>query len=127
MNGLTRLCLAAAVGLSISLHAFGWGSVTGPHGGTAAMGPRGAGYAQGPNGGTAYRGPRGAGAAYGPTAGPPTAVHGVPVPRMARMAPPRTAAPMVELLRPVPMVGLHTGRRTLAVPFTGLAPSMLAR
>ena len=66
MNGLTRLCLAATVGLSIPLHAFGWGSVTGPHGGTAAMGPRGAGYAQGPNGATASRGPRGAGAAYGP-------------------------------------------------------------
>jgi hypothetical protein len=66
MNGLARLCLAAAMGLSIPLHAFGWGSVTGPHGGTATTGPRGAGYAQGPNGATAYRGPAGAGAAYGP-------------------------------------------------------------
>jgi hypothetical protein len=66
MNGLVRLCLAAAMGLSIPLHAFGWGSVTGPHGGTATTGPRGAGYAQGPNGATAYRGPAGAGAAYGP-------------------------------------------------------------
>jgi hypothetical protein len=45
MNGLARLCLAAAMGLSIPLHAFGWGSVTGPHGGTATTGPRGAGYA----------------------------------------------------------------------------------
>ncbi len=66
MNGLARLCLAAAMGLSIPLHAFGWGTVTGPHGGTATTGPRGAGYAQGPNGGTAYRGPGGAGAASGP-------------------------------------------------------------
>jgi hypothetical protein len=69
MNGLARLCLAAAIGLSLPLHAFGWGTVTGPHGGTATTGPRGAGFAQGPNGGTAYRGPRGAGAAYGPNGG----------------------------------------------------------
>ena len=66
MNGSARLCLAAAMGLSIPLHAFGWGSVTGPHGGTATTGPRGAGYAQGPNGATAARGPRGAGYAQGP-------------------------------------------------------------
>ena len=66
MNGLARLCLAAAMGLSIPLHALGWGTVTGPHGGTATTGPRGAGYAQGPNGGTAYRGPAGAGAVHGP-------------------------------------------------------------
>jgi hypothetical protein len=66
MSGLARLCLAAAMGVSVSWHAFGWGSVTGPHGGTATTGPRGAGYARGPNGGTAYRGPAGGGAAYGP-------------------------------------------------------------
>ena len=59
MNGLARLCLAAAMGLSIPLHAFGWGSVTGPHGGTATTGPRGAGYAQGPNGATALSRPEG--------------------------------------------------------------------
>ena len=69
MNGVTRLCLAATMGLSIPLHAFGWGTVTGPHGGTATTGPRGAGYAQGPNGGTAYRGPMGAGYARGPNGG----------------------------------------------------------
>ena len=69
MNGLARLCLAAAMGLSLPLHAFGWGTVSGPHGGTATTGPRGAGYAQGPNGGTAYRGPRGAGYAQGPNGG----------------------------------------------------------
>ena len=69
MNGLARLCLAAAMGLWIPLHAFGWGTVTGPHGGTATTGPRGAGYAQGPNGGSAMRGPRGAGYAQGPNGG----------------------------------------------------------
>ena len=69
MNGLARLCLAAAMGVSVPWHAFGWGSVTGPHGGTATTGPRGAGYAQGPNGATAARGPRGAGYAQGPSGG----------------------------------------------------------
>jgi len=66
MNEFARLCLAAIIGLSLPLQAFGWGTVTGPHGGTATTGPRGAGYAQGPNGGTAYRGPRGTGYAHGP-------------------------------------------------------------
>jgi hypothetical protein len=66
MNGFARFCLAAAIGLSVSSDAFAWGSVTGPHGGTAAVGPRGAGYARGPNGATAARGPRGAGYAQGP-------------------------------------------------------------
>ena len=66
MNRFIRISLAALIGFAAPLQAFGWGTVTGPRGGTATTGPRGAGYAQGPNGGTAARGPRGAGYAQGP-------------------------------------------------------------
>src|SRR4029077_12761557 len=66
MNRFIGISLAGLIGVAAPMQAFGWGTVTGPRGGTATTGPRGAGYAQGPNGGTAYRGPRGAGAAYGP-------------------------------------------------------------
>lgn len=62
-----------------------------------------------------------------PTAVPPTAARGAPVPHTARMAPRRIAALTVELLRPVPMVGLHTGHRTRAVLFMAPARSTLAR
>ena len=69
MNRFIRISLAALIGFAAPLQAFGWGTVTGPHGGTATTGPRGAGYAQGPNGATAARGPRGAGYAQGPNGG----------------------------------------------------------
>jgi hypothetical protein len=45
------------------------------------------------------------------------------VPRPARMAARRTAALLEVPLRPVPMVGLHTGHRLRAVRFTVLAGS----
>ena len=66
MNRFIRVSLAALIGFAAPLQAFGWGTVTGPKGGTATTGPRGAGNAQGPNGATAARGPRGAGYAQGP-------------------------------------------------------------
>ena len=66
MNRFIWISLAALIGFAVPLQVFGWGTVTGPRGGTATTGPRGAGYAQGPNGGTAARGPRGAGYAQGP-------------------------------------------------------------
>ena len=66
MNRFIRISLAALIGFAAPLQAFGWGTVTGPRGGTATTGPRGAGYAQGPNGATAARGPGGAGYAQGP-------------------------------------------------------------
>ena len=69
MKRFIGISLAALIGLAPSWQAFGWGTVTGPRGGTATVGPRGGGYAHGPNGGTAYRGPRGAGAVYGPNGG----------------------------------------------------------
>src|ERR1700756_3567301 len=59
MNRFSRISLAALIGFAAPLQAFGWGTVTGPRGGTATTGPRGAGYAQGPNGAAAVRGPRG--------------------------------------------------------------------
>ena len=69
MNRFIRISLAAVIGFAAPLQAFGWGTVTGPRGGTATTGPRGAGYAQGPNGASAARGPRGAGYAQGPNGG----------------------------------------------------------
>ena len=53
MNHIIRISLAALIGFAAPLQAFGWGTVTGPRGGTATTGPRGAGYAQGPNGASA--------------------------------------------------------------------------
>jgi hypothetical protein len=69
MNRIARHVLVAALAMSFPLQAFGWGTVTGPRGGSAYRGPMGGGYAHGPNGGTAARGPYGAGAAVGPHGG----------------------------------------------------------
>ena len=41
MNHIIRISLAAVIGLAAPLQAFGWGTVTGPRGGTATTGPRG--------------------------------------------------------------------------------------
>jgi hypothetical protein len=59
------LCLIVAV----AADAWGWGSVTGPRGGTAYRGPFGGGGYKGPNGGGAYRGPAGRTYAQGPNGG----------------------------------------------------------
>jgi len=69
MTRLATLCLAVSIGLSVTSHAFGWGSVTGPNGGAAYRGPMGGAAVRGPNGGAAVRGPYGAGAARGPYGG----------------------------------------------------------
>jgi hypothetical protein len=61
--------LAAFLGLSMATHAFGWGTVSGPRGGAAYVGPYGGAAAQGPRGGTAVRGPYGGAAARGPYGG----------------------------------------------------------
>ena len=66
MNRFIQISVAASIGLATPLQAFGWGSVTGPRGGTAYRGPAGGAAVQGPHGGTAARGPYGAGAAVGP-------------------------------------------------------------
>jgi hypothetical protein len=69
MNRFIRISLAVLLGFAAPLQAFGWGTVTGPRGGTATTGPRGGGYAQGPNGAAAVRGPYGGAAAVGPNGG----------------------------------------------------------
>ena len=43
MNRFIRIWLAALIIFSAPLQVFGWGTVTGPRGGTATTGPRGAG------------------------------------------------------------------------------------
>ena len=48
MNRFISIALAVLLGIWAPMQAFGWGTVTGPRGGTATTGPRGAGYAQGP-------------------------------------------------------------------------------
>src|SRR5215472_15996093 len=69
VNRLTIIWLSAILTLPMTATAFGWGAVSGPHGGAAYRGPMGGAAVRGPYGGAAARGPAGGVAARGPYGG----------------------------------------------------------
>ena len=69
MKRLTILCISALLTLSATPDAFGWGAVSGPHGGAAYRGPMGGAAVRTPSGGAAVRTPSGAAAVRTPYGG----------------------------------------------------------
>ncbi len=105
------LMLTTTIGLVVSIASFGhcfatafaWTAATGPRGGAAAVGPRGA-AATGPRGGAAAVGPRGA-AATGPRGGTVAAGPGGRA-AVARPGYPPAPMPAYPAYRPRPGVGV---------------------